>query len=80
MENRRFSRKELSRYDGKDGAPAFVAYGGVVYDVTGSFLWPDGIHQVLHAAGRDLTDSIHEAPHDAVVLTQFPIVGTLKAD
>jgi predicted heme/steroid binding protein len=80
MENRRFNRKELSRYDGKDGAPAFVACRGVVYDVTGSFLWPNGTHQVLHAAGRDLTESLHEAPHDAVVLTQFPIVGFLEAD
>ena len=80
MENRRFSRKELSRYDGKHGAPAFVAYKGVVYDVSGSFLWPGGDHQALHAAGCDLTASLHEAPHDAVVLTQFSIVGTLEAD
>jgi predicted heme/steroid binding protein len=31
-------------------------------------------------AGRDLTESLLEAPHDAIVLTQFPIVGTLEGD
>jgi predicted heme/steroid binding protein len=80
MEKRRFTRKELSRYDGKDGARAYVACRGLVYDVTSSFLWHDGEHQVLHAAGRDLTESLREAPHDAVLLAQFPIVGTLQAD
>jgi predicted heme/steroid binding protein len=30
--------------------------------------------------GRDLTESLLEAPHDAIVLAQFPIVGTLEGD
>jgi predicted heme/steroid binding protein len=39
---RRFTRKELAQYHGKDGAPAFIAYEGKVYDVSHSFLWQDG--------------------------------------
>lgn len=80
MQKRRFNREELSRYDGKNGAPAYIAYEGVVYDVTRSFLWPNGEHQAFHAAGDDLTAILREAPHDSDVLTQFSIVGTLKSD
>jgi predicted heme/steroid binding protein len=75
MRKRRFTREELSRYNGKDGAPAFVAYKGVVYDVSGSFLWQKGSHQVLHHAGVDLTDSLEQAPHGEDVLDRFPVVG-----
>ena len=45
-----------------------------------SFLWQNGRHQALHAAGRDLTSSLEEAPHDAEVLKIFPMVGTLRED
>jgi predicted heme/steroid binding protein len=51
----KFTKNELAQYNGKDGAPAFIAYEGKVYDVSHSFLWQDGRHQVLHTAGVDLT-------------------------
>jgi len=80
MRKRQFTKKELGRYNGKDGAPAFIAYAGRVYDVSRSFLWQDGRHQALHAAGRDLTGSLKDAPHPADVLKRFPMVGTLRED
>jgi predicted heme/steroid binding protein len=80
MQTRRLTRRELSRYNGKNGVPAYIACEGVVYDVTGSFLWPDGEHQAFHAAGADLTASLHEAPHGADVLAHFSIIGSLEAD
>ena len=70
-----YSKEELARYDGKNGNPAYVAYKGKVYDVSASFLWKDGTHQVLHSAGVDLTDALEQAPHDGDVLEKFPIVG-----
>jgi predicted heme/steroid binding protein len=73
-----FSKEELARYDGKNGSPAYVAYRGNVYDVSGCFLWKDGNHQVLHDAGADLTDAMEEAPHGGDVLGKFPLVGTLR--
>jgi predicted heme/steroid binding protein len=73
-----FSKEELARYDGRNGLPAYVAYKGKVYEVTGSFLWKDGSHQVLHKAGADLTDALEQAPHDGDALGKFPIVGTLR--
>ena len=73
-----FSKEELARYDGRNGIPAYTAYNGKVYDVTGSFHWKDGSHQVLHKAGVDLTDAMEQAPHHGDVLEKFPIVGTLR--
>jgi predicted heme/steroid binding protein len=77
---RTFTRKELAQYDGKNGVPAFIAYNGKLYDVSSSFLWRNGKHQVLHNAGVDLTDSLEQAPHGADLLERFPVVGTLHED
>lgn len=51
-----------------------------MYDVSSSFLWKNGNHQVLHNAGKDLTDSLEEAPHGVDLLERFPVVGTLHKD
>ena len=74
---RRFTVEELALYDGTDGTPAYIAYEGKVYDVTNSFLWQRGRHQVLHVAGQDLTDSLHQAPHGEDLLDRVPVVGVL---
>ena len=34
MEEKIFTEKELGKYDGQNGNPAYVAIDGVVYDVT----------------------------------------------
>ena len=75
-----FSKEELARYNGKNGAPAYVAYKGKVYDVSASFIWRNGRHQVLHNAGLDLTNSLEQAPHGAAMLERFPVIGTLRED
>ena len=77
---RRFTQKDLARYNGKDGAPAYIAFKKKVYDVSSSFLWRRGKHQVLHRAGEDLTDSLEQAPHGIDLLEKFSIVGTLDED
>ena len=73
----RFTREALAQYNGKDGAPAYSAYRGKVYDVTNSFLWQGGRHLVLHAAGQDLTGSLDQAPHGEDLLDRVPMVGVL---
>lgn len=73
---REFTPDELKAFDGRDGRPAYVAYDGGVYDVTGSPMWPDGDHEGWHSAGEDLTEAHQDAPHDVHVL-DFPKVGTL---
>ena len=75
---RKFTTEELARYHGQDGAPAYIAYEGKVYDVTGSFLWRNGEHQVVHQAGQDLTQDLVLAPHGQDLLGRVPLVGTLE--
>ena len=36
---RTLTRRELARYNGKDGAPAYFACEGRVYDASRSLLW-----------------------------------------
>jgi predicted heme/steroid binding protein len=71
-----FSREELKKYDGSEGL-AYIACGGKVYDVSSSFLWQKGKHQVAHFAGCDLTEALKEAPHGSNLLDRYPIVGEL---
>jgi len=73
-----FTEKELALYNGEDGKPAYVAYKGKVYDVSTSFLWMDGNHQVLHRAGVDLTAALEQAPHGEEARKRFPLVGILR--
>lgn len=74
-----FTEQELAEYNGRNGAPAYVALDGRVYDVTASFLWQGGSHQVLHGAGGDLTRALADAPHGPDLLEKFPVVGLLHA-
>jgi predicted heme/steroid binding protein len=70
------TKEELNRYDGSDGV-AYIAFRGKVYDVSRSFHWKKGVHQVVHHAGCDLTEELEKAPHGADMLEKFPIVGEL---
>ena len=74
---KKFSKEELAHYDGKNNSSAYIAYNGKVYDVTESFLWKGGKHQVLHNAGMDLTNDLDEAPHGADILNRVPVIGFL---
>jgi predicted heme/steroid binding protein len=65
------------QYNWKNGNPAYVIYKGKVYDVSASFLWKDGTHQVLHNAGVDLTNALEYVPHGGDVLEKFPVVGII---
>ncbi len=74
---RRLTKEELAQYNGKNGNPAYIACKGKVYDVSASFLWKDGIHQVFHSAGTDLTEALEQAPHGREAIERFPAVGLL---
>lgn len=71
-----FSAAELASFDGHDGRAAYVAFKGVVYDITESSMWGGGDHEGAHVAGHDLTAEHEDAPHD-VYVTDFPEVGRL---
>ena len=77
--SRVFTREELAEFDGLEGRPAYVAYGGKVYDLTNSGHVGEGVHY-QHEMGTDLTNDIEDAPHEAEVLDDFPIVGELEEE
>ena len=75
-----FSKEELARYNGKNGAPAYIACKGNIYDVSGSSLWRNGDHQFRHHAGRDLTEGLRQAPHGGDMLERVVLIGKLHED
>ena len=75
-----FTETELRHYDGRKGRRAYIAYNGVVYDVTDAPNWRGGMHRDLHYPGLDLTRSLRKAPHDAGVFQRVPRVGLLTRE
>jgi predicted heme/steroid binding protein len=71
-----FTKEELGKFDGSNGITYIACYGRV-YDVSSSYHWRRGIHQVSHHAGGDLSDALEQAPHGFDLLKRFPIVGEL---
>ncbi len=76
---RDMTAEELSRFDGREGRPAYFAYRGVIYDATGRKLWKGGNHVGKHLAGFDLTDALRLAPHGEDRIAALPVVGKLVA-
>jgi predicted heme/steroid binding protein len=70
-----FTATELATFDGKNGHPAYFAYEGKVYDVTGNKYWTEGDHYG-NLAGQDLTGKMGSAPHGEEVLKGLKVVGT----
>ena len=82
MEDERlFTEHELRRRTGERGARMYIAYQGVVYDVTDCAKWHTGIHENLHFPGQDLTSELPEAPHGVEVFGHPCVrrVGRLKS-
>ncbi len=73
-----FTEQELKKYDGSRKNPVYVAYQGLVYDVTASPHWRGGMHRNLHFPGQDLTHELAGSPHGDRVFAKFPVVGILK--
>ena len=73
-----FTEEELKEYNGQNGKPVYVAYGGDVFDVSTSKMWRTGMHMKRHPAGMNLSEELAGAPHAHEVFERFPKVGTLK--
>ena len=74
---KKFTKEELKKFNGKNGAPIYIAYKGYIYDLTESFLWRGGRHQAMHFAGEDLTEHLKDAPHGEEFILKFPKIGKL---
>jgi predicted heme/steroid binding protein/uncharacterized membrane protein len=74
-ESGEFSAAELAGFDGGEDRPAYVAYQGKVYDVSGSKFWKKGSHMMRHQAGVDLTEMLSQAPHGEDKILAMPEFG-----
>lgn len=74
IDERAVSAEELTAADGADGASAWIAVDGVVYDLSASKYWVGGEHHG-HIAGRDLTQQFLESGHGVGILQNLTVVG-----
>jgi predicted heme/steroid binding protein len=77
-EEKKFTLKDLAKYNGQNGNPAYVAFNGKVYDVTDSIFWLGGEHVGVHEAGKDLTEDMDIAPHGPENIDRVKLVGILS--
>lgn len=74
----RYSKSQLALRNGQDKPEVWVAYRGLIYDVSRSRLWKTGKHYE-HWAGQDLTDELPDAPHTDKVFDRFTLIGVLES-
>jgi predicted heme/steroid binding protein len=79
--NRIVSISELRRSTGERGTRMYIAYRGLVYDVTDCPRWKSGLHERLHFPGQDLTEELGQAPHLVDVFKRpcVTLVGKLES-
>jgi predicted heme/steroid binding protein len=71
-----YTAQQLALRNGQDKPEIWVAYKGLIYDVTASRLWKNGTHYE-HWAGQDLTEELSDAPHTEKVFEKFQAIGHL---
>ncbi len=73
-----YTPRQLALRNGSDKPETWVAYRGIIYDVSESRLWRTGLHYGVHWAGQDLTAELSAAPHSEAVFRRFPAIGRLE--
>jgi len=71
-----YTKQQLALRNGQDKEEVWIAYKGIIYNVTKSRLWRNGKHYE-HWAGQDLTDELKDAPHTQTVFDKFEMIGKL---
>ena len=75
-----FTLEELSKYNGKNGNPSYVAVNGIVYDVSKIRQWQGGAHYGL-MAGQDLSSYFKACHADNLnIIDNAIVVGSLIED
>lgn len=77
VEPKFITKRQLALRNGTDKPEIWIAYRGIVYDVSKSRLWKNGKHYE-HWAGQDLTAELADAPHTESVFSKFDQIGVLE--
>ena len=72
-----YTRFQLALRNGQDREEIWVAYKGLIYDLSNSRLWRNGQHYE-HWAGQDLSEELKDAPHTEKVFEEMEVVGRLE--
>ena len=77
---RNITEIELRRNTGERGSRKWIAFAGIVYDVTDCPKWQLDMHEQLHFPGQDLTSELPDAPHkkDVFIRPCVKMVGRLQ--
>ncbi|WP_026955034.1 cytochrome b5 domain-containing protein [Algoriphagus vanfongensis] len=73
---REITKQQLALRNGQDKPEIWIAFRGLIYEVTESRLWKSGKHYE-HWAGQDLTEELADAPHTDQVFEKFSPIGRL---
>ena len=72
-----FTVEELAKYNGKNGAKAYVAVGGIIYDVTAISKWSGGNHYGI-TAGKVLDKEFAQCHSTKLAIMEYAVaVGVL---
>lgn len=76
---RTVTQAELRRNNGERGSRKFIAYDGIVYDVSDCPRWQRELHERMHFSGLDLSGEMNDAPHQQEVFERpcVLVVGRL---
>jgi predicted heme/steroid binding protein len=77
MQPAEYTRAQLALRNGQDKPEVWIAFQGMIYEVTASRLWRNGWHYE-HWAGQDLTGELNDAPHTERVFEKFKVIGKLR--
>jgi len=72
----KYNKFQLALRNGQDKPQVWIAFKGIIYDVSHSNLWTNGFHYE-HWAGQDLTDELADAPHTESVFEKLEVIGKL---
>lgn len=74
-----YTRAELALRNGQDRPEIWLAWEGLIYDLSESRLWKNGKHYE-HWAGQDLTEELSDSPHGLRVFEGRVPIGILVPD
>ena len=79
MEMETYTPAQLALRNGQDKDEIWFAYKGIIYEITGSRHWRNGLHY-RHWSGQDLTEELASAPHGEYVFKRCKVVGKLEVN